>query len=89
MGAMKKMFKALNLLIKDCKIEYITYFILMFFSVLFMLLSTYATKVLVDILEAQGRLNLSFNKEILLTDLNDIDVLERLFINSFGGIKFL
>ncbi len=86
---MKKFIKVLNILIKDTKLEYYSYFVLMFFSVLFMIASTYSTKVLVDILEAQLNLGLGFNSELSLSNLNDLDILEKAFIYCFGGIKYL
>lgn len=84
---MKKLFKTLNILLKDCKGIYIAYYILLFFSCLFSIMSTYSTKVLTDILEAQAEAGGTFNT--LLTNFSSSDILETLFIKVFGGIEFL
>ncbi len=72
---------------------YFTYFILLLFTTFISLLSTYGSKVLIDILTCQSQNGLGYNSAITMEQLvlsNGSDnILERIFINIFGGIEFL
>lgn len=80
----------LHIMIEGCRFLYYSYFVLMFFSVLFSITTTYISKILIDILQTQdtlGGIGTPINNiEQLGSDLN---FLSTFFINSFGGIKFL
>jgi len=80
--------KAMRIYLKGCKGIYFTYFFLLLFTVFVSLLSTYGSKVLIDILSAQAKLGLGYNGAITMADI-DNNILEIFFVNAFGGIEFL
>ena len=85
--------KAMKVYLKGCKGVYFTYFILLFFTIFISLLSTYGSKVLIDILTCQNSNGLTYNSEITMEQLiitnGSENILETWFIQLFGGIKFL
>jgi ABC-type multidrug transport system, ATPase and permease components len=85
---MSNFHKAMKIYLKGCKACYFVYFVILLFTIFISLISTYASKVLIDILNAQNSLGLSYNSAITMQDI-DNNILEILFVNSFGGITFL
>ena len=87
---MRKFWKILNIMIKDCKFIYFFYFFLLFLSVLFTITSSYLNKILIDVLQAQENLGGIGTpiKDLSLLG-NDINILTTFFITIFGGIEFL
>lgn len=78
----------MNIYLKNCKALYVIYFIILLFTIFINLLSTYGSKVLIDILNAQTFKGLNYNDALSMADL-DNNILEVTFVNSFGGIEFL
>ena len=78
---MKKLFRIVNISLENNKRKYFIYFILLFLSVLFMILSTFLSKVLVDTLngdinnleEAGNDIRKSSSWRIPALLFNDID----------------
>jgi len=85
---MQRIKKAMKIYLKGCKGIYISYFFFLLLTIFVSLISTYCSKVLIDILNAQNSKGLSYNSALTMADL-DNNVLEYLFVNSFGGIDFL
>ena len=87
---MKRYFKMLHIMTEGCRFLYYFYFVLMFFSVLFSITSTYITKILIDILQTQDYLGgIGIPIESISELGTDSNFLSVFFINLFGGIKFL
>lgn len=85
--------KAMKVYLRGCKGIYFTYFILLLFTTFISLLSTYGSKVLIDILTCQNQLGLGYNAKITMDQLiaanGSNNILEKIFIDLFGGIEFL
>lgn len=74
---MKKLFRIVNISLENNKRKYFIYFILLFLSVLFMILSTFLSKVLVDTLNGD------------INNLEEAGWLEIAIAQMFGGVDFL
>ncbi|MFA6754902.1 MAG: ABC transporter ATP-binding protein [Bacilli bacterium] len=83
---MSKMSNAMNIMLKGCKFKYYFYFFVLLITNFLNIMSSYASKILVDILEVQGK-GSGFNTPV--TALPDSNQLEIWFSNLFGGIEFL
>ena len=87
---MKRFWKILMVMIKDCKFLYFFYFFLLFLSVFFTITSSYLNKILIDVLQAQeniGGIGSTIHDISALG--NDSNILTVFFVNIFGGIEFL
>src|SRR5574344_209166 len=85
---MKRIRKVMKIYIQKCKVTYFLYFGILLLTIFVTLLSTYGSKVLIDILSAQNSKGLSYNSAISMSDI-DSNVLENAFIYGFGGIEYL
>lgn len=90
---MTKFNKAMKVYLKGCKFLYFSYFVILLFTVFVSLLSTYGSKVLIDILTTQNKNGLTYNSpitmEMLVASNGANNIIEEWFINTFGGINFL
>lgn len=72
---MSKISKAKNIMMKGVKFRYYFYFFLLFIALFFYVLGTYTTKALID--------------AINLEPYENMDILEKLFFDAFGGYELL
>lgn len=87
---MRKFWKILMVMIKDCKFIYFFYFFLLFLSVFFTITSSYLNKILIDVLQAQENLGGIGTPIKDISSLgSDVNILTTFFVTIFGGIEFL